>query len=141
MNNKFNITEEEKSRIRGLHKNYSVIKEDWREHELAHEELLSAIADRLYKAVKGAGTDEDEIFAALEELSTIAKSSSKWSGHKKSYLFDDLSDIYEASYGEELWDALEGDLSVADLKIVSNMTGKQVIWGGDHNMERTGYTP
>ena len=136
MNNRFNINESEKNRIRNLHG----IKEQhsWQKYEIEHNALLSAIADRLYKAIKGAGTDEDEIWLALGELEVIAKSNSKWSGHKKGYLFRDLSDIYEESYGEDLWDALEGDLSVDDLKRASDMTGKQVIWGGDHNMERTG---
>ena len=52
MNNRFTITEEEKNRIRGLHKNHSIIKEQSKERGKISMEEYRSIMSNLYMKMK-----------------------------------------------------------------------------------------
>tara|TARA_R110000851_G_scaffold284289_2_gene437852 strand:+ start:209 stop:886 length:678 start_codon:yes stop_codon:yes gene_type:complete len=52
MNNRFNINEQEKNRIRGLHKNYSIIKEQSEERSKISKEDYDTIMKKLYSKLQ-----------------------------------------------------------------------------------------
>ena len=56
------------------------------------------IADTIYNAITGLGTDENAVYSAMSQPRTL----DEFCGVAKSYV---------SSYGEKLWDALKGDFS------------------------------
>ena len=57
MNNRFTITEEEKNRIRGLHKNHSIIKEQSKERSKISKQdyatIMNTLTEKLIQTYKG----------------------------------------------------------------------------------------
>ena len=73
MKNRFNITEEEKNIIRGLHKNYSIIKEQFvfDPEKGAMLERLLVESERLTKFIKKEMEEQVINKGAKEDLSSI----------------------------------------------------------------------
>lgn len=75
------------------------------------EELLDfqKLAEQIYNAIDGLGTDEEAVFNCLLKL------------HHEKVSIDRLKQAYKSKYGEDLVAALNGDLSGDELKYALNL--------------------
>ncbi len=92
------INDTDKTKSTGEIKPPTITKETVKPQEQPNQEIES-IADRIYKAIDGWGTDENAVYSALSELN-----------HNQEKI-DALKTIYQKKYGTSLETAIRGDFS------------------------------